>query len=299
MYGITDLEAFVEIVERGGVTAAAANLGLSPATVSHRLTKLERHLGAQLFYRDSRHFRPSPEGETFYGRITPLLESLRDAEQAVAAEDTPLSGRLRVTLPPWILAKYVLPNFARFADRHPDLKSDFLATDRFVNLQEEGLDAAVRVGQLEDSSLRARKIAENRRTLCASPAYLERHGRPERPEDLIGHLWVCLPWQTHWRLRMSDGTHKNITGRRQITLSNSDSLTEAAVNGLGITIKSRLAIAGELAAGRLEALLPGVLEDSEAPIWLLRAPQGIRSRKIGAFYDFMAEVFAKSAPGPS
>lgn len=295
MYGITDLEAFVEIVERGGVTAAAESLGLSPATVSHRLTKLERHLGAQLFYRDSRHFRPSPEGEAFYGRITPLLESLRDAEQAVAAEDAPLSGRLRVTLPPWILAKYVLPNFARFAERHPDLKSDFLATDRFVNLQEEGLDAAIRVGQLEDSSLRALKIADNRRVLCASPAYLERHGRPARPEDLSTHLWVCLPWQTQWRVRMSDGSHKNISGRRQITLSNSDSLTEAALNGLGITIKSRLAIAGELASGRLEALLPEVLEDSEAPVWLLRAPQGARSRKIGAFYDFMAEVFAAAA----
>lgn len=297
MYGITDLEAFVEIVDRGGVTAAAGSLGLSPATVSHRLTKLERHLGAQLFYRDSRHFRPSPEGEAFYSRITPLLESLRDAEQAVAAEDAPLSGRLRVTLPPWILAKYVLPCFSGFAEQHPDLKIDFLATDRFVNLQEEGLDAAIRVGQLEDSSLRALKIADNRRVLCASPAYLDRHGRPERPEDLITHLWVCLPWQTQWRVRMSDGIHKNISGRRQVTLSNSDSLTEAALNGLGITMKSRLAIADELSAGRLEVLLPDVLEDSDAPIWLLRAPQGMRSRKIGTFYEFMTQVFAQASSG--
>ena len=177
------------------------------------------------------------------------------------------------------------------------MRIDFLATDRFVNLVEEGQDLALRVGAMADSGLLARKIADNARILCASPAYLDRFGTPASAEALPGHRWVCLPWQRQWRLTMSNGQPETLTGNVQFSVSNSDSLTQAAEAGLGIVIKSRLAVLPALTDGRLIEVLPGALSDAEAPIWLVRASSRVRSRKLDATSDFLATAIRQGIHG--
>ncbi len=293
MYSVADLETFVAIVEQGGVTAAADRLDLAPATVSHRLAKLEQHLGTSLFHRDARHFAPSEEGQLFFDRVGDILDQLREAERAIGKGAADIEGTVRVTLPPWILANFVLPALSDFETAHPKLKIDFLATDRFVNLVEEGQELALRVGVMADSGLLARKIADNERILCAAPSYLERFGHPAVAEELPEHRWVCLPWQRQWRLNMSSGRVDTLTGKVQFTVSNSDSLSQSAEAGIGIAIKSRLAVLPALNEGRLVEVLPGVLADAEAPIWIVRASSRVRSRKLDATSEFLATAIRR------
>lgn len=170
MYSVDDLATFVAVAHRGGITAAAHQLGISPATASHRIAKLERALQLTLFHRNSRSFRLTDEGQRYLERIEPVLDELASARDEAGGTRAALRGHLRVTLSPWILSRYILPALPDFKRDHPELSLEFLAVDRFVPLVEEGQDCAVRVGQLKDSALRARRIADNERVLCAARA---------------------------------------------------------------------------------------------------------------------------------
>ena len=178
MYSLSDLETFIAVVENKGVLAAAREQRLSPATVSHRLSKLERELATVLVFRDSRRVRLSPAGEVFYTRIGAIIEALRDAEHSIGARSSSVSGLLRVTMPPWVFSKYVMPRLNEFEHAFPDLKLDFLITDQFVNVVDDAQDVAIRVGQLNDSGLLSRKIVNNSRVLCAAPSYIKKHSMP-------------------------------------------------------------------------------------------------------------------------
>ncbi|MDJ0685943.1 MAG: LysR family transcriptional regulator [Alphaproteobacteria bacterium] len=284
MYSIQDLQTFCQIAERGGVTAAAQAQGLSPATVSHRLNKLEGFLGVTLFHRSSRSVALTVEGGAFLERVRGILADLADAEMDIGGHGGKLRGHLRVTMAPWILSRFILPNFHRLQTAEPNLTYDFLAVDRFVNIVEERQDCAIRVGALPDSSFLSAKLADNRRILCAAPAYLDRVGLPEMPDALAAHCCVCLPWQTDWGLgdRMP---------RIQLTVSNSDTLTDAAAQGLGIVMKSELAVRAELKSGRLVEILPGVLPKAAAPISSIRPAALKTSRKVDAFVRFARGCF--------
>lgn len=284
MYNIEDLRTFVEIAQRGGITAAANSLSISPATVSHRLSKLEQHLGVSLFHRNSRTVLLSAEGEAFLSRVQGILTDLAEAELDIGSHGGKLQGHLRVTMAPWILSRFILPNLPEFQTAEPGLTFEFLAVDRYVNLAEEGQDCAIRVGALEDSSFLSKKLADNRRILCASPLYLQRHGTPRTLSDLTAHKSVCLPWQKDWGLSIQ-------MPRISVTVSNSDTLTDAATHGVGIAVKSELAVAHELAAGQLVEVLPGVLKSDQAPISSLRPASLKDSRKVDAFVNFASSCF--------
>lgn len=284
MYNLDDLRSFVEIAERGGVTAAASVQGLSPATVSHRLNKLEQHLGVTLFHRSSRTISLSTEGAAFLERVQDILSDLANAEMDIGSHGGALRGHLRVTMAPWILSRFILPNLYSLRNKHPDLTFEFLAVDRFVNLVEERQDCAIRVGQLLKGSLLSRKLADNRRVLCASPDYLAKKGTPNSTKELSEHHGVFLPWQQDW------GLGEDLPHNRLI-VSNSDTLTDGATHGLGIAMKSQLAISKELKEGSLVEILPGSMPDAEAPISSLRPPSLKDSRKVNAFINFAIECF--------
>ncbi|WP_300033378.1 substrate binding domain-containing protein [uncultured Roseobacter sp.] len=185
---------------------------------------------------------------------------------------------------PWIFSRFVLPRLHILREAEPGLTFDFLTVDRFVNLVEEQQDCAIRVGALTDSSNLTRKLADNRRILCAAPSYIKRHGVPQVLSDLAEHQAVCLPWQKDWGIGAS-------MPRVSVTVSNSDILTDAVTQGAGIAIKSILAVASELETGQLVEVLPECLRSTEAPISCLRPPKLKGSRKVDAFVTFASTCF--------
>ena len=294
MYSLSDLETFIAVVENKGVLAAAREQRLSPATVSHRLSKLERELATVLVFRDSRRVRLSPAGEVFYTRIGAIIEALRDAEHSIGARSSSVSGLLRVTMPPWVFSKYVMPRLNEFEHAFPDLKLDFLITDQFVNVVDDAQDVAICVGQLNDSGLLSRKIVNNSRVLCAAPSYIKKHSMPTTISELEKHFWVCLPWQRQLKLYDAQQKIHTFNAQTRFTISNSDNMTQAAIAGHGIAIKSRLAINDELKNGTLVEVMPNVLAQSDAPVWFLRPQNSLTTRKTDVFFDFMKSLFART-----
>ncbi|MEM8591911.1 MAG: LysR family transcriptional regulator [Pseudomonadota bacterium] len=288
MYSIPDLQTFVTVARHGGITAGAGVLGISAATASHRIAKLETRLGVQLFHRSSRNFTLSDEGTLFLERIEPALRDIEQAEFE-AGGGTTLRGHLRATMSPWILSRFIMPHLGAFRATHPDLTIEFLTVDRYVSLAEEGQDCAIRVGKLADSALISKKLSDNERIICAAPSFLQRFGAPSSVEDLRKALWVCMPWQMQMELA---GNHPKLIFERNVTVSNSDMLTDAAVHGLGLAVKSRLAIAKELEHGSLVEIMPGTLAPEQAPIWFLCPPESRNSRKTMAFRDLVVRAFA-------
>mgnify|MGYP001206838056 CR=1 FL=1 len=296
MYNLTDLQTFVSIVENKSIHGAAAAQQVSPATVSLRLSKLEKALSTVLVFRDSRKLELSSAGEVFYQRVGAILEALRDAEYQIGARRSSISGVLRVTMPPWIFSKFVMPRLMAFEQQYPDLKLEFLINDQFVNVVEDKQDVAVRVGSLSDSALLARKLCDNHRILCASPLYLERYGTPDSLARLADHRWVVLPWQRQLKMQESDKVRTfNVDAR--FTVSNSDYMTQALLAGHGIGIKSYIAIREALQCGRLIEVLPGSLASGEAPVWFLKPQNSLTTRKTEAFFEFMQSVFTPGPPG--
>ena len=291
MYNLSDLETFIAVVENKGVLAAAREQRLSPATVSHRLSKLERELSTVLVFRDSRRVRLSPAGEIFYTRVGAIMEALHDAEHSIGARSSSVSGLLRVTMPPWVFSKYVMPKLTQFEDTYPELKLDFLINDHFVNVVDDAQDVAIRVGLLNDSGLLSRKLVNNSRILCAAPSYIEKNGMPTNLTELAEHNWVCLPWQRQLKLFDEQGKIQNFNAKTRFTISNSDNMTQAAIAGHGIAIKSRIAINDELDNGALVEVMPNVMAQSDAPVWFLRPQNSLTTRKTDVFYDFMKSLF--------
>lgn len=290
MYNLTDLQTFVSIVDNNSIHRAAAAQQVSVATVSLRLSKLEKALSTVLVFRDSRKLELSSAGEVFYQRVCAILEALRDAEYQIGARRSSISGVLRVTMPPWIFSKFVMPRLMEFEQQFPDLKLEFLINDQFVNVVEDKQDVAVRVGSLSDSAMLARKLCDNHRILCASPLYLERYGTPDSLARLAEHRWVVLPWQRQLKMQAS-GKVRTFNVDARFTVSNSDYMTQALLAGHGIGIKSYIAIREALQSGSLVEVLPGMLASGEAPVWFLKPQNSLTTRKTEAFFDFMQSVF--------
>ncbi len=301
MYSVDDLRTFVVIADTGGVTAGARRIGISPATASHRLSKLESALQLTLFHRNSRVMRLTPEGQVFFERVQPILAELSQAERDAGSGAAEFSGNLRVTMSPWILSRFILPALADFQRAYPRLTFEFLAVDRYVPLVAEGQDCAIRVGQLEDSSLVARKLSDNERIICCAPNFLKIHGPLVQTDDLIDAPWVSLPWQRRFAVKDAKGRRRIVTARSTVQLSNSDMLTIGAVQGLGLAIKSRLAVHSELQDGRLVEVAPGTLWEPSAPIWFVFSPEARTGQKTKLFGDMARRAFEaaqKTATSP-
>lgn len=292
MYSIDDLRTFITIAESAGVTAGARRLGIAPATASHRLSKLEDALQLTLFHRNSRVLRLTAEGQVFFDRIQGILDDLSQAEREAGSGLAELSGHVRVTMSPWILSRFILPALPDFTARHPKLTFEFLAVDRYVGLAAEGLDCAVRVGQLQDSGLVARKLADNERVICCAPSFRAKHGPFQSVADLLKAAWVTLPWQTRFGVQDSLGRRQDVTVSGAVLVSNSDMMTEAAVQGLGLAVKSKLAIKNELEDRRLVEVLPGTLWEPSAPIWFVFSPETRVSQKTRLFGELAETAFS-------
>lgn len=294
MHRFQDLQAFVAVVEAGSFTAAAGRLDIAKSAVSRRVSALEERLGVQLLRRTTRRLNLTETGRSFYERSARILADLDEAESAVAQEHGELRGTLKVALPLSFGTRHMGTPIAEFSRRHPRVEFVLDLNDRRIDLLEEGMDVAVRIGRLADSTLIARRLFDARTVVCASPAYLEEHGAPATPEDLPRHrclVYANLPDPSRWVCTDNAGVRHEVQVDVAMTASSGDFLCNAAAEGLGLVLQPTF-IAGE-GIGRGD-LVP-VLTEYEWPVtpaYAVYPPTRHLSYRVREFINFLAERFA-------
>ena len=295
MENLADIAVFVRVVERGSFTLAADDLALSRAVVSKYISRLEERLGVRLLHRTTRRLSLTEAGAALFEASRAALEKMDDAQAEIARFQSEPRGRLRVSAPMSFGILHLAPALADFARRHPAVGLDLKLDDRFVNLVEEGIDVAIRIGVLTDSTLVARKLATTHSLVCASPAYLAEHGEPETPEDLAGHnclLYSYLSTANVWRFTAPDGREVPVAVTGNLRVNNGMVNTEAAVAGMGILMTPTF-YAGDLRrAGRLRRILAGY-KLPELGIHAVYPQRAYVPPKVRVFVDFFAQRFGR------
>lgn len=296
---IDDLALFIRVVDAGGMSAAARAGHHSTQFVSQRLQRLEARLGLRLLHRTTRQVQLTEAGERFLARARALVE---DAEALVAdmgAEGGAIAGTLRLTLPASFGHRHVAPLLPTFLAAHPQLRLALLFSDQLVDLVAGGLDLGIRIGTLADSTLASRRLAPNRRLLCASPAYLARAGTPQRPEALAAHDCLVLvdgsERQDLWRLYGPGGAECRVRVSGRVEANHGGALREAALGGLGIALKSTWDVADDLVAGRLVPVLADWQPEPTA-IWAVFPQRRHLPPRVSACIDFLATRFGPQPP---
>jgi DNA-binding transcriptional LysR family regulator len=280
------MTTFVQIVDKGSLTAAADALDTSLPSVVRTLASLERHLGVRLLNRTTRRIHLTDEGAQFLERCRTILSEVQEAEAALTSRQIEPQGRLKITAPVVFGRRYVTPIVNQFVRRYPNVSVDLLLVDRFANLVEEGLDVAVRVDQLRDSSLVAIPVGQARRVICASPEYLRRHGTPRVPQDVARHRCVRytgLAARDEWGLQV---------GRRIVTIpitsviscNQIDSALDACINGVGLGMFFSYQVVPHRKAGELRYVLEE-FEIKPRPIQVIYPHSKLLSTKVRAFVD--------------
>ena len=289
---LAEMSVFSRVVATGSLSAAARELGLSPAVVSRRLAALEARLGVRLINRTTRSLHLTDEGATYYDTCARLLSEIEEADAAVAAGRVEPRGPLKVALPASFGHQHVAPLVPRFALRYPNVQLALSLSDRNVNVIEEGFDLAIRIADLADSSLAARKLAPNRRVVCASPDYLHRHGTPNTPQDLLSHN--CLTtndFSMSWDYKGPEGEPGTVRVSGRYACDNWEVLREWAIAGLGVALKSTWDVRQQLEDGSLIPLCPGYAFDSDVAIYAVYPHRRLLPAKTRAFIEFLADSF--------
>ena len=260
MSRLKQIETFVSVASRGSLSAAAAAEGIAPGVVSRRLDALEARLGVKLLLRTTRRVTLTFEGSAYLEDCQRILRELGDAEASVSLGGVKARGHLRVSAPAGFGRRHVAPLIMQFLDAHPEVTVNLDLSDRLVDLVNEGVDCAIRVGELTDSSLVSIRLAENRRAVVASPAYLEKHGTPHALADLANHHCLSLGQQRGWLFRVGDET-VSIKVNGQFECNDGAVLHEWALAGRALAWRSLWEVGEDLQSG---ALVP-VLDEFAAP----------------------------------
>lgn len=288
-----ELATFVQVVETGSFTAAAERLKVAKSAVSRRVADLEARLGAQLFQRTTRRLHLTDTGRGLYERSIRILADLDEAEQAVSLEHRTLRGTLRVAAPLTFGIHHLGPAIREFSQRHPDLVFDIDFNDREIDLIQEGVDVAIRIARLEDSTLVARRLAPVRTVVCASPEFIREHGEPATPADLETMpclTYSLLPEPLVWRYHTEEGGQGSVKVVSRMSANNGDFLCAAAVAGHGVVLSPTFIVHKALAAGDLVPLLRTVHWPEIAAYAIYPRTRHL-SVRVRAFVDFLAERF--------
>lgn len=294
---IIDVIAFVRVVEMGAFSRAAERMGISKSIVSRRVARLEEQLGARLLTRTAQGAQPTEIGQAYFERASNVLAELEAAREVVATQVTQIAGPVRLSAPLSFGTRYLAPALADFARAHPKVDLDVSLEDRRVDLAGGGYDLAVRIGNLSDSSLIARRVTRVRAVVLASPDYLDRRGRARHPRDLNGHdllVYANISPGQQWRFRVG-GKWEVARGPVRLRADNGDLLREAACAGLGVAILPSFIAAPSIEAGTLEVLLPNYPLE-ETALSIVMPPGRATTARVRALVDFLAHRFG---PEPS
>jgi DNA-binding transcriptional LysR family regulator len=292
-----DLRLFLRVLDAGSISAAARRSGMSVAVASKHLDRLERRLGVRLVHRTTRRLEATSEGAWLAERGRASIEELESLTESLNQGQRDLTGRLRVSISSSFGRLHVAPLLPKFLDQHPRLALAVHFSDHMVDLVASGLDLALRIGVLDDSSLVARRLAVDRRVLCASPEYLSRRGVPQRPSDLAAHDCLVLRGgpgaRATWRLS-DGGSYVSVRVRGRFESNLGDAVREAALAGLGIAQHSTWHVCDDLRSGRLSLVLPDY-PPQEGGIYAVTRERR-KPARVQAFIEFLAARFGERPP---
>jgi LysR family transcriptional regulator for bpeEF and oprC len=296
---LTSMEVFQWVVDLGSFSRAADRLDLSKATVTAHVAAIENRLGVRLLNRTTRKLSLTEDGSAYLEHVRRVLADVLETEDALSRARATPRGRLRVDMPVTLGRQHIVPALPRFAAQYPEIEIVATLDDRRIDLVEEGVDAAIRLGELEDSSFIARRVYSTGFVVCASPDYLSLHGTPATPEDLVHHR--CLGFYNAATRRVIEwpferaGQRFTLAPRGMLTVSNAEALVDAALAGAGIIGTLAMIVSRPLASGELVPLLEDVRTSQELPISVIYPQNRHLSPKVRVFADFVAGLFPKRA----
>lgn len=290
------MSVYVAVAETESFAAGARKLGMSPPAVTRAVAALEEELGVKLLNRTTRYVRATDAGLRYLDDARRILAEVQEADEVAAGVNAEPRGHLVVTAPVLFGQLFVMPSVVAFLQRYPDVDVSALFLDRVVNMLEEGVDVGIRIGALPDSSMRAIRVGQVRRVLCASPDYLAQQGIPNTPNDLLKHQIVAASSVSptiEWKFG-DDESAKAIRIKPRLTVTSNDGAIAAVRHGGGITRLLSYQVAGLLQTGELKTVL-GEFEPKPLPIHIVHREGRHGSAKIRAFVDFMAQALKENS----
>jgi len=290
---LDNMDTFVRVVDAGSISGAADRLGVAKSAVSRRLKELEAHLGVELFHRTTRQMNLTETGRTFYLQCQRILDDVMEAELTASQAHGTLKGGLKLALPLSFGLAHAAPAITAFLKAHPQVEFDLDFNDREVDLIEEGFDLAIRIADLKDSSMIARRLAPIEAVMCASPDYLKRNGHPTSLSDLTNHqclVYNLLKDYAHWHLIDTDGKPIKTPIQLYLKASSGEFLRQAAVDGLGIVLMPVFIVYKEIEQGKLVPLFTEYrLPNLNA--YAIYPPTRHLSQRVRVFVDFLVKRF--------
>ncbi len=287
---IDHLRLFVRLSSTPNISQAGSELGISPAVASAHIRKLEQALGIRLVHRTTRKVSLTEEGRAFLPHAEEVLASVEAARASVGASNASPKGTLRIAAPASFGRMHLMPGIHGFLREFPDLSVDIRFSDSMIDMVEGGFDVAIRSAELKDSTLIARKLAPDRRVVCASPVYLDNHGEPETPRDLAAHHCIHLTGLESWAFESPQG-QINIKTKGRFRTDNGEAVRDACASGLGIAINSTWSAYRQLADGELIQILRNYPLVSDSGIWAVYPSSRLLAPKVRAFIDYFLEYF--------
>ncbi len=291
---LTEMEAFATVVDQGGFTDAARKMGISKSAVSKHISALEARLGARLLNRTTRRVSPTEIGLAYYERARRVLTDAGEADALVTSMQAAPSGVLRISVATDFGVNHLSPVIGDFLQEFPDITVNMVLNNRYVELISEGFDMAVRIGELEDSSLRARKLTETCKRMIAAPSYFAQYGRPRSIDDLNDHKLLHYTNQASgavWRITAPSGEKRQVRTAGWLTVNDGQSLLNACVAGLGIAYLPAFLYHDAMARGLVEDAIPDLPIEVQG-INAVYPPGRFTQPKVRAFIDFLVEAFA-------
>ena len=291
MTAISDFDIFARVARTGNMSAAGREMGLSPAVVSKRISLLEERLGARLFQRTTRQLTLTETGEGYFKRIVDILSLVEESEDFVTRRNTKARGVLKITAPTSFSRLHVAQLLPEFLARFPEIQLDVHLTDNFVDIIRDGYDLAIRIGELEDSSLVARKLSPDTRFIVAAPSYIAKHGAPKSLADLENHNCLSAGAQDMWRLDGPEG-QRQIRVKGNIRSNSAELIRESLLSGIGLGLRGTWEVGPELKSGALQVVLPQYRGASSMAIYAVYPCRDFMPTKVNAFIEYISEHFS-------
>ena len=293
MAEVTDWAVFARTAELKSLSAAGRDLRLSAAVVSNRIAKIERKLGVRLFNRTTRRVNLTEEGEIYYRHCVRILQEIEEIESTIGSRFDRPRGSITVTAPSGFGRLHIAPFLPKFVERYPDIQVRLHLTDRLTDVIQEGTDVAVRIADLRAYSFIMKQLARNTRAVVAAPAYLERHGEPQTPEDLRDHNCLLLRFpgsqQFQWTFEL-DGKTTTVSVAGNLDSDNGEALLGWCRDGAGLALKSMWEVGEDIRAGRLKAVLPDWTPPGHG-IYAIYPHSRLMPTRVRAFIDFLADTY--------